>query len=120
MIRVSRCPCGSSSCRDWHVDGYAAVMGVKFSEMEARAVAHLLTEPDVVRRYAALHAGAEAMTEVVRLRQQLVHASESIADLMTPQTASNVLESHLALSGDEHDREMLRAFRKYAEAKGWD
>lgn len=120
MIRVSRCPCGFESCRDWHVSGYAAVVGVKFSETEARAVAYLLEKHELTREYAERHVGLEAIQEVHSLRKQLVHASESIADLMTPQTASNVLESHLALSGDEHDREMLRAFRKYAEAKGWD
>lgn len=120
MIRVSKCPCGSSSCQDWHVSGYAAVMGVKFSETQARAVAYLLVQPDVMRDYAERHAGLEATQEVETLRKQLVLAGESIADLMTPQTASNVLESHLALSSDPNDREMLEAFRKYAEVRGWD
>lgn len=39
---ASRCPCGHRACADWHVDGIAAVQGVHFTEVQARAVAALL------------------------------------------------------------------------------
>jgi len=120
MIRVSRCPCGSSSCHDWHVEGYATVQGVKFSENEARAVAYLLEQSDVVRRYAETHVGLECIQEVHHLRKQLSEANETIRDFMTPKTASNVLEAEYALTGNPDDRELLTAIRKHARAKGWD
>lgn len=42
IYSASRCPCGHPSCRDWHVDGVAAVQGVGFTEVQARATAALL------------------------------------------------------------------------------
>lgn len=42
---VSRCPCGHSACKDWHVAWEARVQGVHFTEQQARAVAAVLDAP---------------------------------------------------------------------------
>jgi hypothetical protein len=47
MYSISKCPCGHPSCQDWHVDGIAAVQGVKFTQAQARVVADLLWVTDV-------------------------------------------------------------------------
>ncbi len=44
---VSPCPCGHPVCKHWHVNGVAARQGVSFTEVQARAVADLLTIMDI-------------------------------------------------------------------------
>lgn len=45
---VSRCPCGHSACKDWHVTWVASVQGVKLTEAQAIAVAALLNEMEAL------------------------------------------------------------------------
>lgn len=53
MYSASPCPCGQKTCKDWHVDGVAAVQGVHFTQQQAKAVATLLNamekSPNAVR-----------------------------------------------------------------------
>ena len=44
MAHAVKCPCGSKSCTDWHVQPMAAMQGVHFTQHQAEAVAELLNE----------------------------------------------------------------------------
>lgn len=44
--RVSRCRCGHRACNDWHVSPEAALQGVKFTYLQAVAVAAVLDTLD--------------------------------------------------------------------------
>lgn len=50
---ISKCPCGDDICADWHVNGIAAVQGVKFSRSQAAMVAQLLNDMEKPAYYSA-------------------------------------------------------------------
>ncbi len=64
---ASRCPCGHPVCKDWHVDGVAAVQGVHFTEEQAYMVASLLNAMDRPR----IAAGNDLLTAALALNDQL-------------------------------------------------
>ena len=65
-----RCPCGHPAGKHWHVSPHADVQCVRFTENEAKAVAHVLTHPALITAFAA---------EYDR-RRLLVEASELIRE----------------------------------------
>lgn len=85
--RVQRCPCGSPSCKDWHVHPDVAVQGAGFeSERVARAVARLLDLLD--------EAGGSPEAAALLLAQRVV---TSVADVPTGRPAQLVSAVQIVL-----------------------
>lgn len=61
--RASRCPCGHRGCRDWHVSPVAAVQGVGFTEVQARAIADLLNRDVPCNAEKASHAATRPIND---------------------------------------------------------
>jgi hypothetical protein len=116
---VSECPCG---CKAWHVSGVAEVQGVNFTELQARAVAQLLGDEDLMIKLSSKHFREEEVValraEVARLGKVVAGYRESMEEFMTPQGATNVIESWLSETG-KHE-ELRETLLRVCKKEGWE
>ena len=119
MHQAEKCPCGHQSCRQWHVTGVAQVQGVRFTETEAKAVAALLSDGDLLKKLRDRYELEDAASRARDLEFRCKELTETVQELMTPSGAGNVLEANVSMDEAPEAVALREALRAYGEKHGW-
>ena len=72
MAHAQKCPCDYETCKQWHVHPQAAVLGVNFTEEQAKGIANLLNGDAITLLEDALKQAPHTHDDVTRTINGLV------------------------------------------------